>query len=967
MRGLILFLPALTASVFSAERVPVHKTLNKPTIDGKSTENCWSQTTPLSPFREALHWSLPTPVRSNATDCISFCWDGSAFYILASTPSSSRRSLQPESSVFRLTLPQCIIELGTDGWLLLRYPDYVTNLDTVSVSTRENLTTIEASIPFHLLPIEPAVGRLIKLSVERLYADRLLVYSDTLELVLESEKTPALRLISLYDPEAGGLRTELTNPSDQKAEVELKLRLPLDRLIFSQTVSIKPGGSSLVTIPYPLKDGALVVLSAFYNKRLIYRSPPFACLLAQCPANPSPLSLLPEPAEVRIMNGTFKGRTSVFWKSEEVELPRVLPPGFRFSRKPSAPVHLLTTRSKALPAPLHDLKSHPSQSYSMLITPEKVYVVADDPTGFFYGLQSLSQLKNPPALRISDRPTVPLRGLLLGEPPTESLLFAMSRYKLNTLVVPTANPELSRRASTLSILPIRYLHLYGLGLLLPRPDREKNDPLIPCPSSPDIRRELQRIFEQVPTPILLDCWLPPHPPDRSCKAKGDFYTMLLRQILEASDTSHLLFLSVDPSILDRLPLELLKDRVFLVESPGPYPLRYLAWLSLRKGFKVGAVLRAESPFPVGILDDLNEAVATIRSGKPGAIFIRLDAIPSTHFARLLPPLFSSTWRPLPPETTLARLPLPKDFLSALRVCQSRGVLIPSSGLLRVSASSLPFAPPHRQKSALELLKTVLTLERLASEALKQRVPPYLKSLLQPYVSQSKELFFLKKSMEAFVRARKLYEEQNETFVTALKDLRRILRQHLEVKHTCPFASILSARIGADSFPLDLCLFGVYIADQPEDTLSRLKALAPPYTLLRRGEIYQFALAENQKALRGYAEAFRTQKLSQYQITFLHRALSSMPAPRFRLKSGVREGLPSLFYLGEYLLWFPGAERVSLRISLLPRPSILATSKPPSNGILWLPVPGQYLTVPSGKPIRPPQPTRLLKSEWEGRP
>lgn len=87
-----------------------------------------------------------------------------------------------------------------------------------------------------------------------------------------------------------------------------------------------------------------------------------------------------------------------------------------------------------------------AQSYTLAITPSRVTVYADAPSGLFYGVQTLRQLVRShgsglPALAIRDWPTLPFRGLMLDisrhKVPTmdtlRQLATELSHYKLNVL------------------------------------------------------------------------------------------------------------------------------------------------------------------------------------------------------------------------------------------------------------------------------------------------------------------------------------------------------------------------------------------------------------------------------------------------------------------------------------------------------------------------------------------------------
>jgi hypothetical protein len=84
-------------------------------------------------------------------------------------------------------------------------------------------------------------------------------------------------------------------------------------------------------------------------------------------------------------------------------------------------------------------RSNLSHGYSIDITSATVEVTGNDDQGAFYGTQSLLQLVglntkrqwDVPAVTVRDWPRNPIRYVSGGQPPTESLLRALARYKIN--------------------------------------------------------------------------------------------------------------------------------------------------------------------------------------------------------------------------------------------------------------------------------------------------------------------------------------------------------------------------------------------------------------------------------------------------------------------------------------------------------------------------------------------------------
>lgn len=1022
----------LAATVSAAERVVIPKIDQKPEIDGKPSDECWSQATVLWPFREVTGWTRPTPVPAESVDSISFGWDDLRLYVLAATDSGAHASLLPRSDVFRVCFPKAVLELGLDGSLVVFGSSGRERIESFAVLSEEGRQFLEAEVPFRVLDVNPVLSQPIKVKVERIREDRPLSYSDELELVPGGSETPGIRLLSLGTGKGdrGVLSCEVANPSEK--EVGLKLQVQLPTGIFSEAPTLKPGQRQTIRINYGAPKAVLLTFSAVVGQDVVFQSPPYALLEKEIrAAGEGPLNLIPEPAELRVLDGFFEGKLETVWFEEGIAPPACLRElGLRTVPKPPASLLLLTPKSPNLPKEVPDLSQLRSDGYSLLVTKESVVLVATRPQGFAWGVRTLSQLLAAgrlPCLTMVDGASVPLRGLCVrfALKSYSALFRTMSRYKLNVLVHGGAACGMTAKeaarirteAGEFGIAAVPYLSLYGLGMLLPEENREAAEPLVPCPFSERVRERLAAVLHEQSfgsTRVLIDTWLPEYRPDPRCRegvvrrfgetARPDtkccVAAALLGELAAAAGDAHieLLLSGVEPETLLLLDEKQLRRTTLLSEASQPYPVGHLSWLAAQKALPVGALLvekptasvlrpagNLSPPLRCSPLSHIHSATCSFLKANPVALLAEVYSTDSPETLEYVAASVGSCgWNPISMETfetRFARTAYANEqaavALRALRLLQTNGVLLSPASLLQLAATSLNDVPPETGKRAQSMLKTIVEQERLAGEAFAAELPAPLKAALAEYTLQSQELFRLKKAMEDFKNLRELYETVNAAAMPApaapaveaaaqqaFAALKQQMAKHLEQDPSCPFRFVHDAlqrdALSPKSMPLALAVFGVPLPESVPEANERLRNLLKgeksAYALLRLGEVYQFTIHAPDQALDQYGEAFRTAELTEGQVRFLHRALAELAGKKVALHEGATEGLPELFWFGDFLVWLPQAKPVSLECSLDPRLTLTFKSKTAAKGILWLPAdPARPFAAPDYALIRTGEP------------
>lgn len=102
------------------------------------------------------------------------------------------------------------------------------------------------------------------------------------------------------------------------------------------------------------------------------------------------------------------------------------------------PGRLASLQERRFKRPLNDLTAPGPQGYRIIVTRNAVVVAGTDPAGTFYGLQTLAQLVKPgrrlPLLRISDEPSLPIRGALWQGRPDDKTLKQLAALTCNLLL-----------------------------------------------------------------------------------------------------------------------------------------------------------------------------------------------------------------------------------------------------------------------------------------------------------------------------------------------------------------------------------------------------------------------------------------------------------------------------------------------------------------------------------------------------
>lgn len=170
------------------------------------------------------------------------------------------------------------------------------------------------------------------------------------------------------------------------------------------------------------------------------------------------IKIIPKPYKTEYLEGTFKIDSNTAIKSETVLTEKVnqligyLSPatGYTF------PVNINQNKGNCIELRLDkNLESLGEEGYELTVTPEKVLIKAPNPTGIFWGIQTLRQLLPKeilrdalvqnvewvlPAVKITDKPEFKWRGLMIdysrtfwNKSHTKKYIDALSYYKMNKL------------------------------------------------------------------------------------------------------------------------------------------------------------------------------------------------------------------------------------------------------------------------------------------------------------------------------------------------------------------------------------------------------------------------------------------------------------------------------------------------------------------------------------------------------
>lgn len=184
------------------------------------------------------------------------------------------------------------------------------------------------------------------------------------------------------------------------------------------------------------------------------------CLSLTAYAQHKPLNLIPEPAVLELKSGHFVLKSGMLMTcpdAADLDLANL----FVAQLKSVGGTELKTAVAsgkkgniKLVKAVLENPKSH-AEGYQLLVSPKEIQILAEQPAGWFYGMQTLLQLMQAnykygqkqlifgqeiPALSIIDYPRFEWRGLMIDVSRNfftrdiiERYIDQMAKYKLNTL------------------------------------------------------------------------------------------------------------------------------------------------------------------------------------------------------------------------------------------------------------------------------------------------------------------------------------------------------------------------------------------------------------------------------------------------------------------------------------------------------------------------------------------------------
>jgi hexosaminidase len=184
------------------------------------------------------------------------------------------------------------------------------------------------------------------------------------------------------------------------------------------------------------------------------------CMGMSAFAQHRPLNLIPEPAHVELKSGYFVFKSGMYITcpdTENLDLARLLADQLRSVSGTDLKAAVVSEKKgniKLLKSVLSGQQKH-AEAYQLMVSPKEIQILAEQPAGWFYGMQTLLQIvqanystaqkqmvfgQGIPSLNITDYPRFEWRGLMIDvsrnfftREVIERYIDQMAKYKLNTL------------------------------------------------------------------------------------------------------------------------------------------------------------------------------------------------------------------------------------------------------------------------------------------------------------------------------------------------------------------------------------------------------------------------------------------------------------------------------------------------------------------------------------------------------